>query len=137
VSKKDKYYLKKYGITEAEVQKMDEKNEHHCYSCQKPYDNLHLEHDHKWRYIKIEVHQCDGSSWSFMSTAFYRGIQFFSGGKTRLEARRKMKKILQKESIRGRVCWPCNRLIRFAYDDPVRLRKAAEYLERWNGKKPV
>jgi hypothetical protein len=135
VSKKDKYYLKKYGITEAEVQKMDEEQEYTCASCQNSVSTLHLEHCHKWRYVKIEVYPKLNSTWNFVSMAFYNGIQFISGGNTRLEARKEMKLMLQRESIRGRVCWPCNRLIRFAYDDPVRLRKAAEYLERWNGKR--
>jgi hypothetical protein len=135
VSKKDKYYLKKYGITEQEVQKMDEEQEYVCASCGKPYKILHLDHDHKWKYIPIEVYPNSDSSWNFVSKAFYNGIQFFSGGKTRLAARKEMKLLLQRESVRGRICWPDNRLIRLAYDDPIRLRKAAEYLERWNGKK--
>jgi hypothetical protein len=133
VSKKDKYYLKKYGITEAEVQKMDEEQEGVCASCGKPYDKLHVEHDHKWKYVKIKLVFC--SKFRFVAEAEYRNTTYSIAETTKLKAKQAVRRMLQRESVRGRCCWPCNRLIRFAYDDPVRLRKAAEYLERWNGKK--
>lgn len=116
---------------------MDENGGNVCNVCGKKLE-LHLEHDHKWKYVKIKslrnYRDFDWKKW--IVVAEYKNKTWFTSADKKNLAIKAMRKILQRESVRGRCCWPCNRLIRFAYDDPVRLRKAAEYLERWNGKEP-
>lgn len=121
--------IKKYGVTLSERKLLSSQQGHVCKICESGggIQGLHLDHDHKWKYIKIHTEK-DLLSNCWNSYTTYRGTSWVSMGNTKSEAIQTLRKLLQKLSIRGLVCWPCNRLLRMAFDQSERLSKAAQYI---------
>ena len=121
--------LKTYGITLAERDAMETKCGNCCEVCGNPPVNrpLHIDHDHKWRYIKVAVEK-EGTGWKGVAT--YLGKEFAAFGTRRNPVIQHIRKMLQKASVRGLICWADNKLLREARDNPENLRAAARYLER-------
>ena len=128
--------LRCYGITLSEYNTMLAHQDGKCAICGSTPKSrrLHTDHDHRINKVKITVEPA-GSVYGNKAVAFawYKNKQYMCGGETKQEARQNMRKILLKASVRGIICWPCNRGIRVFNDDPVRLRRTAIYLERFNG----
>lgn len=87
---RNKYLIKKYGITSNEFNLLMVVQKGVCAICGNPPKNraLHVDHNH------------------------------------RLKTKNK------KETIRGLLCHRCNRALIFFSDSPIKLRSAANYLER-------
>ena len=140
MSKKDKYYLKKYGITEAEVQKMDEEQDSKCGICGRPQSGrrLAVDHDHKYVTRKLFIERLP--DWNYGVFLDETSASCIAIGTTKTEARTNARRVLTRKSVRGLLCSQCNRALGKVEDPrwkwgPEQLRRAADYLERWNGKR--
>lgn len=106
-----------------------------CAICLRPATDfkqgLHTEHCHKWR--KIKVVTTKDKLWKARAT--YWGKVFESFSSKRNEAIRMVKASLQTSSVRGLCCYRCNRGLAWYRDDPKRLKRASEYLEKHQGAK--
>jgi uncharacterized protein YxeA len=133
-SAKDGRLWRTYGIREAERARKEKRQHGKCEVCGKSHNvkgeklTLCVDHDHKARYVKCSTKKCGIASWS--AVAEYREETFFGSGKTKSAALKDVRHQLKRRSVRGLICWPCNRAIRAFSDDPVKLRAAAKYLER-------
>ena len=130
----DKRLRRVYGITLAEYNAMLAKQDGGCCICGSPPKTrrLHTDHDHSWKKVKITILEKVGLI--YPAKAEYKGREYLVGAPSKQEARHVMREILKRDSVRGILCFPCNRGIRVFFDNPVRLRAAADYLERFNGK---
>ena len=132
-SAKDGRLWRTYGIREAERERKEKKQHSKCEVCGKSHNvkgeklTLCVDHDHKARYVKC---MCERYEWGWLAAAVYRGCSFQGDGKTKSAALKDVRHQLKRRSVRGLICWPCNRAIRAFSDDPVKLRAAAKYLER-------
>jgi hypothetical protein len=127
----DKRLRKTYGIGLDEYNELFESQRGGCAVCGSPPKSrrLHVDHDHKWKYIKVHSKRLpSGKVW--VSSANYCGEVIVALGATKSEASRKAKKDIQKLSIRGLLCPHCNRGLRVYRDNPEFLSKAADYLRR-------
>lgn len=91
---------------------------------------LHVDHDHRYKYVKIESRKCIGE-WETTST--YSGNQYVNVGHTKSEAIQKMKLELKRDSCRGLLCHRCNRAMILFRDNPELLEKAIIYLKKFSG----
>ena len=126
--------LRSYGITLKQQRKQLKKQKGKCWICRESKNKkgelykLATDHDHKWKRAKITSKK-RSSGWK--SKAIYRGKEFVGCGRTKSLALKDIKQKLKRRSVRGLICWPCNRALRAWNDDPVKMKVAAEYLERW------
>jgi hypothetical protein len=121
--------LRVYGRSAAECHQMAKEQNFVCKICGSDGGKraLHVDHDHKYKYIKIVYHK--DKVW--FGAAVYRGHSFIAIGATKGEVSRDIRSTLKRNSCRGLLCWPCNRLLRMSYDQPERLAKAAQYLREF------
>lgn len=89
---------------------------------------LHVDHDHKYRYVKIETLKISNGIW--VGGATYNGVRFDNVGRTKSEAIQKVKQDLKEASCRGLLCHKCNRALILLKDNAELMRKAAEYVEK-------
>ncbi len=135
-SDRDGYLLRKFGRSEEEYNKALGKQGGVCKVCgttpkTKP---LHLDHDHKIQNWKItSVKDIDEwIAWPYGTASEYPNhpirLSFNCIGRTKPEARAKVKARLKRLSSRGILCWGCNAGLAKFYDNAGRLQKAAAYL---------
>jgi hypothetical protein len=93
---------------------------------------LHVDHDHKVSKVKVHTEKTPTGLWK--AWAIYRGVTYLCGNKKRNEAIKEVKGYLKRSSIRGLLCFRCNKFL-VGNSDPNKLRKAADYLEEHQGVK--
>ena len=125
---KDRYLRKKYGISLDSYRDMLARQNWVCAICLKPPGKraLHVDHDHAWKKVKITTQKI-GSSWH--ATASYRGMVFWTKDQNKRIAVSATKAQLLAASVRGALCWPCNRALQAFRDKPDLMRNAAQYLD--------
>ena len=138
LSKRDKYLRRKFaGYTEAEFNAQLELQGGGCGICGAVgvTRSLHVDHDHKVAAAKIysgkrTIIETGGMAW--VAESDYNDYSFLPEyGRTKSEAIRKMRGKLKRFSVRGIVCFACNRGLQKYSDNPERLKSAANYLERY------
>jgi hypothetical protein len=124
---RNKYYLKKYGITAGEYDIMAANGCHVCGKKPKPGGKaLHVDHDHRHAKALIIYHKTE--RWA--AEARYLGGIFFGFGRTKSDARKDILRKLKRASVRGVLCWVHNAGLRKFQDNPSFLAAASEYLKR-------
>jgi hypothetical protein len=94
---------------------------------------LHVDHDHKYAYVKIESRKCDAQKLvEWETTATYNGNQYINTGRTKSEAIKKMKLELKRDSVRGLLCHRCNRGMILFRDRIDLLEKAIIYNKKFS-----
>lgn len=133
-SAKDGRLWRTYGIREAERAREEKRQRGRCKICGKSKNvkgemlNLCVDHDHKARWLKITCEKIVGGN-DWCAFVVYKDREYQGWGRTKSLALKEVRHQLKRRSVRGLICWPCNRAIRAFSDDPVKLRAAAEYLE--------
>ena len=133
---KDKRLQKLYGITLEDYEDRLTRQGGCCAICgSKPgTKSLSVDHDHKWKYLKLLVTKSDGGSVYVVSVCDptvgpespYFGIGWASNKKAL--ARKRLNQILLRTSVRGLLCFSCNGGLRKYRDNPDYLISAASYL---------
>ena len=126
---RDSYLKRKFNRTEAEYNRALAKQGGVCKCCGRPPGAraLHVDHDHKvenWKIVSVK----DMNSWKAYPEGLRGILNFMEYGKTKPEARAKVKARLKRLSCRGILCWSCNSGLKKFQDDHARLTKAGLYL---------
>lgn len=138
-SDRDGYLLKKFGRSEEEYNKALAKQNGGCRVCGSTPKTrpLHLDHDHKIQNWKIISQKMSGTWYSWpdghypitaLTADKSNRLCFMEWGRTKPEARAKVKVRLKRLSSRGVLCFGCNVGLKKFYDNAGRLQKAAAYL---------
>lgn len=124
-----KRLFRTYGITLVEYNQMLADQGHCCKICQREPTNrrLHTDHCHSIAKTKITAYRIAPKEW--VANIEELGLERF--GKTRSEAIRNVKQALKKKSVRGLLCWPCNRGLQSWRDDPDLMESAALYIRNY------
>jgi hypothetical protein len=139
ISARDKYLNKKFCVSEKEFNTALEKQNNGCKICGRPPATkaLHVDHDHaveRWKILSKKTSE-GWCAWPKSGGAddggSERKISFVEEGRTKQEARAKVKAKLKRLSARGILCWKCNTALPSFSDDPILMRKAADYLENY------
>jgi len=130
---RDRHYRKKYGISLEEYNQMSEERNHLCDVCKQPSGEnaLAVEHCHRWRYVKIMSAKRPSGSW--VANAHYWGNFYADIADKKNEAIQEVRRQLQRASVRGLACFPCNRAIRAVRNRPDIAQGIADYLRRHQG----
>lgn len=129
--KRNKYLLKKYGITEEEYEARLKEQGGCCYICKRPQSvfskRLAVDHCHGHKKVKLvriryaDVWQVQGVYWGKEYAAISRSLN---------KAIRTVRQMMKKASVRGLLCNFCNTgLIKYS-DCPIRMANASQYLAR-------
>jgi len=129
-----------YGITLEEYEAMLAAQGGGCAICGSvaKQRRLHTDHDHKVPKGKILTHKsltmavnaCD--PWVAEAVVGSK-VYSASAGRKHL-AIQSLRKYMKRASVRGILCWPCNRALRVFCNDPDRLEAAAKYLREYKEK---
>lgn len=127
--KRDRYYLERFGITLARYDEMANRYEGCCWVCRNPPINnrLSVEHCHQWRYVKIKTWKLPSGGWG--AGAEYNGQYYPAQEDKKNKAIREVRKNLQRASVRGTVCFPCNSAIRAIRNNATFAQNMADYLK--------
>lgn len=132
---RDKYLQKKYGITEEEYDKQLERQGGGCLICgstpkARP---LHVDHDHKIEKWKIDSKKISKGLWRAWPRVV--GIEttgsrmgFYEQAETKPLALAKVRARLKRLSVRGLLCFPCNKGLQVFRDDSVKMVKSGGYI---------
>lgn len=139
----DKYYLKKFGWTLAEVNAMFADQKNVCAACHRPPGErrMSVDHDHVYDRVKITVSRItEGQEhpFHFLGTATdHNGVFYSMYVKTRKDARPAIRKLLRRVSVRGGLCLRCNKGLAMFEDSKAplppaeRLDNLAAYLRKF------
>jgi hypothetical protein len=132
-AQKDKYLQKKYGITLAKYNEMLEEQAGVCAICGwKPTEGkraLAVDHDHGWKKVKHASYTVNGIWIVCTVKSDYTVYKYITTkGRTKSEALTKFKKILLTASVRGLLCWNCNRGLQIFKDSTWSLHTASNYI---------
>ena len=130
----DRAYFKKYGITRVDGDARIAAQGNKCAICgnSPKTQRLNTDHDHKFRWMKVQMFGMSPRVWSACITFSNREVFFH--GTTRSETLKKARFFLRTESVRGFLCPRCNQGLQMFRDSPIFLRKAADYLEAFSEK---
>lgn len=130
---REKRYIKKYNKTLDQYNAMFREQKGICKICGKEPTGrpLHIEHDHKLRYVKIKTTKLQ-SGWLAETLNPKYGVVMTR--KTKSEAIQAVRQEMLSVSVRGLVCWACNSMLKWGSDNPDILRKGAEYLDKYQSK---
>lgn len=131
---RDKYLRKNFEITQAEFNRAFTKQGSVCKACGRPPKDrsLHTDHDHEVEDWAVEAKKIGDHKWLAWPKFGMGRLEFSSEGRTKPLARAAVKKVLKRLSVRGILCYPCNKGMKWYSDDPVRLHRLAEYLEEYD-----
>ncbi len=138
---RDKRLQKTYGWTLEMVNALSAAQGHRCAACGRFAKEMPLNVDHKHFKVKAERRVDEGSPLKYskpfkywLATTEINGRIFAGTAKTKKEAVAIVKKAAMPYSVRGLLCAGryagCNRKLG-RIDDPVWLRRSADYLENW------
>lgn len=127
---RDRYYQKKYSVGLDWYNQTLAEQGGGCAGCGHPAKTilLSIDHDHKWKYIKIETGKTELGFWQAWAT--YRGNIFACQEPKKNNAIRGVRKLLQRASVRGILCFPCNGALRKLRDNPQIAENLARYLRK-------
>jgi hypothetical protein len=142
----DQRLFRTYGIRLSDYDEMLKQGGGGCWICgkpPKPNKRHHIDHDHRFHKAKINIKHPPGvESLSFkkgetwlINTSNHPTPLFsywFHGDKK--DAKQHILQRLKRQSVRGILCWPCNRALRSWNDNPDRMEKAAAYIRRYQEK---
>jgi len=131
---RDRSLRKKYGITEEEYNTQIVRQGGGCKICGSlpKTRSLHVDHDHKIQNWKILSKKLGNKRWAaYPDSIPGHLLDFCEYAETKPLARAKVKEKLRRMSVRGIICFPCNRGIRVFFDDPRKMIRAAEYLQKY------
>jgi hypothetical protein len=122
---------KTYGITLLQYEEMFRDQGGGCKICGRPpaTRRLHVDHDHKIRYLKVDSHKIGPGAWVASCGTI------FATGRSKSEVVRKVRNDLKPLSIRGLVCFRCNAGLEKFSDNPKNLAAASEYIARYEATK--
>lgn len=133
---RDKRLRKTYGWTLEMVEALSEAQGHRCAACGREKKVMPLNVDHV--HFKISASRCIGEYpnpqkfWTAMTVI--KEQTFVATAKTKVEAMRLVRVAAMPYSVRGLLCAGryagCNRKLG-RIDDPVWLRRCANYLDEW------
>jgi hypothetical protein len=140
---KDTRLRRTYNVTLQERQRRSKKQHDRCSICNVKCNakgevkDLHIDHWHAIANVKIKLVRLRKKFWKAYNVTFTKygyhlpeaTYSFKSSNKRK--AKKYVRQKLKKMANRGLVCWPCNAAIRAYRDNPVFMRRAAEYLERY------
>ena len=95
---------------------------------------LSVDHDHAIANWPIECKKIHNQLWWATPANISNpnsALSFSCDARTKPLARAAVKAILLRISTRGILCWGCNAGLQKFQDDPIRLHKAAEYLDEY------
>ena len=123
---------KKFGVNLAWYDRKLKEQGGHCALCPSTEKTrrLHVDHDHKWTQVKIHTAKNFLGKWE--AKAEYRGRTYICASEKKHLAIRDVKEYLKRDSVRGLLCYRCNKFI-VGFGTPEKLRIAADYLETHTG----
>ena len=123
-----KRLLKVYGITLEEYYVLRDSHCGGCHICGAPpvTRKLNVDHNHRFARAKITAFKADGRWVAFCDNGRYAA----SAGR-RQDATASVRQNLKRASVRGLLCFRCNKGLQHFSDHPERLRRAADYLQRF------
>jgi len=126
-TKLDKYYLKTFGWTLAEVDALFARQENVCAICKRPPGKyrLSLDHAHAADRIKINVYR-DFDDYYWVADAVPQ-VEPFGGYGTRKDAKEAIRKMLRRRSVRGGLCLRCNKGLQMFEDSKAPLSPAERF----------
>jgi len=129
---RDKRLRSSHGISLGEYEHILRLQGGGCWICgrKKKSVSLHVDHDHRARKSKRHTWKRGPHRWR--SATEYNGRRYVGKGKTKGKAVKSLLKKLKRASVRGILCFPCNRGIRVFWDCPKSLSRAAKYLARFS-----
>jgi hypothetical protein len=128
-----RYYITKFGWTWDEVQNLFNSQNNCCYICKRPQGKLRLsiDHDHAFDRIKLYIERL--ADWNFAAFLDEASASCIAIGTTKAEARKRGRRELRRRSVRGALCFRCNKGIQMFEDSKAplepaeRFRRAAKY----------
>lgn len=107
-----------------------------CKICGKPPTGrrLHVDHDHKEVKVKISTRKQDGFWYADAKKPYGTLIFATFGFKKMALARTSIRQSIKKRSVRGLLCWPCNRALVKFRDNPDLMESAAKYIRDYQKK---
>lgn len=130
---RERYLQKTHHISQDEYDVMFAEQGGCCKICgrvPKPGGRgLHVEHDHAIARLKVTAKMVVASVWVAMVPAWLDAPIF--NGASRDDVKKQAAHWLYRKSIRGLVCWLCNAGLKSFFDNPVALRSAADYLDKF------
>lgn len=141
----DKYYLKKFGWTLAEIDAMFAAQGNVCAACKRPPGERRMSVDHDHRYDKVEIKVEKAPATTSDAGFYYANFRLHGQfrcllGETRKSARLRVRQFLRRQSVRGGLCLRCNKGLAMFEDSKApllpadRLDNLAAYLRRFAAK---
>jgi hypothetical protein len=136
----DKYYWKKFGWTFAEIDALEQRQNRVCAICHRPPGKVRLsvDHDHAYDRVKLYIERLPDWSWAAFTDP--ETASAIAIGESRKEARRMGRFWLRRKSVRGLLCFRCNRGIQLFEDSKAplspcqRFDNAAAYFRQFQSK---
>lgn len=129
-TQRNRYYIRNYNISLSEFEALNALNDSRCWICNKRFQNrqLSVDHWHGFKYIKILTRKVADNTWRAWTEEFNESAV----GRTRGSAKKEMSRILLRKSVRGLLCYTCNKFVIGWITDPKIFDGAAAYLRNFD-----